>query len=721
MSLPQWITPAGFLFTATQAVSVSASVEATGTNVAYSLISGKLPSGLTFTTSTGVISGAATNVLTATMSQFVIRAISDEGVIDRTFKVGVDGNTAPLWNTTATFLPVGYGGRSYALNHQWVNYRLSATDLSTSTVKYTVASGSLPPGLFLSNTGTISGFVTDHLTFNGKGVSPGAYDNGKFDAYGYDPVLTFAGNVVTVQLTSQPKYYQFAINASDGYLSAKQNFVIAVANPDILRADNMYLTYSSGVLSTDKITVDSTHIPVPQFLNGTDLGTIRADNNIDLDVSVYDPSPLLGTMTYALITTRDESTQLPLGIELDATAGHLYGYLPYQPAYTRTYYVSVAATKYNNDTTSTLTVMNTFTLRVAGNVYSSIEWTSGSDLGTITAGHASEVYVKAREISSNYNIKYQITNGGLPPGLSLAQDGAVTGRPIFGAFGVFNFTVLASDVYGLSAISRSFQLTVDPTQTIAYTQIYVKPFIGIKGRSRYENFINDTSVFDPGLIYRYYDANFGIQSELKMYLEYGIEEYKLEEYLKAMSSNFYKTRFYFGDLKVAVAQDSNRNTVYEVVYLDVNDGATNQNNSSVSPTFYLNNVTYHPASISNMRTKFSQMSKLVDGHYQQVSVNERDLPLFMRTPQNDNYKPSNYSPVVVLCYALPGQGTRLANRIHRSGFDFKQFNFEIDRVIVQNSLDNGSAKYLLIERQSITDVIPNDSIVTGLDGFDLGL
>jgi hypothetical protein len=206
-----------------------------------------------------------------------------------------------------------------------------------------------------------------------------------------------------------------------------------------------------------------------------------------------------------------------------------------------------------------------------------------------------------------------------------------------------------------------------------------------------------------------------------MYLEYGIEEYKLEEYLKAMSSNFYKTRFYFGDLKVAVAQDSHRNTVYEVVYLDINDSATNRNDLSVAPTFYINNKTYHPASITNMRTKFSQLSVLAGDQYKQVSINEQDLPLFMRTPQSNNYKPSNYSPVVVLCYALPGQGTRLANRIHRSGFDFKQFSFEVDRVVVQNSLDNTSAKYLLIERQSITDTIPSDSIVAGIDGFDLGL
>jgi len=717
MSLPQWITPAGLLFTATEAVSVSVPVEATGTNVTYSLISGKLPSGLTFS-STGTISGAATNVLTATISQFVIRASSDDGVIDRTFKVGVDGNTAPLWNTTSTFLPVGYGNRKYALNHQWVNYRLSAQDLSTSTINYALIDGTLPPGLSLSKSGVISGFVTDRLTFDGKGIAPGAYDNGKFDAYGYDPVLTFAGAVVTVQLTSQPKVYQFTVKVDDGYLSTNRNFYITVINPDTFRADNMYLNYSTNILSTDQITVDSTHIPVPQFLNGSDLGTVRADNNIDCDVSVYDPYPLSGTMTYALITSTDVSSQLPSSIQLDESKGHLYGYIPYQPAYTRTYNITVAATKYNNDSTSTITIQNTFTLKVAGNVYSSIEWITDRDLGSINVGQVSELAVRARELSSNYNIKYQLSSGALPPGLSVAQDGSIVGRAVYGVFGEFKFTVTASDVYGLSAISREFKLVVDPLNSARYTQIYVKPFIGTAAKELYENFVNDSYIFDPALIYRYFDVNFGVQHDLKLYLEYGIEQANLEEYLKATSLNFYKRALYFGDLKVAVAQNLNKETIYEAVYLDINDSASNSK-GSVTKLFYQNNIPYNPASIDNMRSQLESIPLIKNNTYVKIDTNEYDLPLFMRTPQGSSYSPSNYIPAVVICYALPGQGNKIANRIRRSGFNFKQFSFEINRIIVQNSLDNSTAKYLLFQRQSITDTIPEDTVLTGIEGFTL--
>jgi Putative Ig domain len=719
MSLPQWITPAGLLFTATEAVAVSLPVEATGTNVTYSLISGSLPSGLTFNTSTGVISGAATNVLTATMSQFVIRAKSVEGVVDRTFKVGVDGNTAPLWSTSSTFLPIGYGGKNYALNRQWINYKLSATDLSTSTVNYTLVGGVLPPGLSLSKTGTISGFLSDRLTFDAKGISTGAYDNGKFDAYGYDPVLTFAGSVVTVQLTSQPKTYQFKVNASDGYLSTNRDFYITVANPDSFRADNVYLSYSSNKLSTDQITVDSTNLPPPQFLNGTDLGTVRADNNIDCDVSAYDLAPLSGTITYAIITSTDISTHLPNGIQLDTSKGHLYGYLSYQPAYTKIYNIPIAATKYSNDSTATVTTINTFTLRVAGNVYSSIEWITDEELGVINSGSISDLAVKAQELSSNYNVKYQLVDGTLPPGLMVAQDGSITGRPTYGAFGSFRFTVLASDVYGLSAISKEFHLVVDPTQITPYTQIYIKTMNGVEAKNTYKNFINDSNVFDPNLIYRYYDTNFGVQSELKMYLEYGIEVVKLEEYHRAMSLNFYKTSLYFGDIKVAIAQNANKETVYEAVYLDILDGASNSNGDSVANLFYQNNVSYNPFSITNIRNNLESIALIKNNQYVKIKTNEYDLPLFMRTPQGTNYSPTNYSPVVVICYALPGQGVRMANRIRRSGFNFKQFSFDIDRIIVQNSLDNSTAKYLLMDREHISDTIAEDNLITGIEGFTL--
>jgi len=729
-----WITTSGFLFTATAAVSTSVAVIANGSNVVYSLLTGSLPAGFSFS-NTGTISGAAINVLQDTSNTFCIRAKDDTGIKDRTFSIDVTGNTSPVWDTDAGYLPLGDGGKKYALNNQWVNYQLKTHDLSSSTVTYSIVKGKLPPGLSLSKDGVISGFIKDKLTFDSIGLTPQSYDTGKFDAFGYDPVLQFGGTAVIVQMVAQPKTYQFTINVSDSQLSSTRVFNIIVVNEDMFRADSVYLSYNDSVISTGQLRANSSYLQVPKFLNGSDLGMVRADNNIDLDVSAYNIDPLSSTMSYELITSQDESTRMPVGLTLDQTQGHIYGHIQYQPAYTRTYNFTIAASKLNYKTTSTIKVVNTFTLKVIGNVYSEIEWLTNSDLGSITANVASELYVKAREISSDYNIKYQITSGSLPGGLELAQDGTIIGRPDFNP-GNFTFTVLASDIHGLNSISRTFKLTVNIVNNVATTQIYVRPFLNQTNRELYQNFTNDRYIFDPALIYRYFDPNFGVQKDIKMFLEYGIQLVSLDYYQTALRNNFYRTNLYFGEIKVAEAKNDAGNVVYEVVYLDIVDTLSNTTSNITSVFYDSNGNSYHPASITNMRNQFEQINLLVNNMYSTVKTNEYSLPLFMRTPQGSNYSPANYIPVVVLCYVQAGYGSKIANRIKRSGFDFKKFNFEIDRVIVEDntnvelpntigpnivpvSIRGRTAKYLLINRKNISDVIPADSTVTGVDGFTI--
>jgi len=731
----QWTTPAGFLFTATAAISTSVSVVATGSNVTYSFLSGMLPAGLAFN-NTGTISGTAINVLYNTFTNFCVRATDDSGVKkDRTFRIDVSGNTSPVWDDAAGFLPLGDGGKKYALNNQWIKYQLTTHDLSASTLNYKLTKGNLPPGLSLSDSGVISGFIKDKLTFGSPGLSSQSYDTGKFDSFGYDPVLTFAGTQVIVQLVSQPKNYQFDITVDDGDLSSIRTFNIMVVNEDMFRADSIYLNYNDSILSTSNLRANSSYLQVPKFLNSSDLGTVRADNNIDLDVSAYNIDFAVSTMTYAIINGTDVSTHLPSGLTLDPVQGHIYGYLPYQPAYTRTYNFTVSATKFNYQTESTISIVNTFTLKVAGNVFSSIEWLTDNDLGRIDAGLVSELYVKAHEISADYNIKYQITDGQLPNGLTLAQDGTITGRADFNP-GTFSFTVLASDIYGLTAISKTFKVVVNINNNFPTTQIYVRPFLKSSDRDLYQKFINDQYIFNPSMIYRYFDSNFGVQKDIKMFLEYGIELVDLSYYASALNLNFYRKDLYFGNLQVAEAKNDEGAVVYEVVYVDIIDTLSNTT-SNVTSVFYDNlGKPHNPASIPNMKTRLESISLPEGNGFITIRNNEYSLPLFMRTPQGSRYSPANYIPLVVLCYAQPGQGTRIINRIKRSGFNFNQFNFDVDRVIVENnstvelpntvgpnivpvSASGNTAKYLLINRQNISDVIPADSILTGVDGFTI--
>jgi hypothetical protein len=119
MTRPIWITPAGFLSTATELISTSTTLSATGTNISYSLISGGLPVGLSLST-TGTISGTPREVIKTTRSKFVVRAANTGGVADRTFSMDTEGPTNPIWSTGPGYLPIGYAGQGYALNYQYV-------------------------------------------------------------------------------------------------------------------------------------------------------------------------------------------------------------------------------------------------------------------------------------------------------------------------------------------------------------------------------------------------------------------------------------------------------------------------------------------------------------------------------------------------------------------------------------------------------------------------
>jgi hypothetical protein len=166
-----------------------------------------------------------------------------------------------------------------------------------------------------------------------------------------------------------------------------------------------------------------------------------------------------------------------------------------------------------------------------------------------------------------------------------------------------------------------------------------------------------------------------------------------------------------------VAKDIHGTILYELVYIDVADELVNNSGMSVSPVVQsLTGNLYYPSTVDNMRKRL-QALVLPDGSY--IGVNYFNLPKFMRTPQAGSYRPVEYISVIPLCYALPGQGAKIVSRIKLSKFDFKLINFEVDRLIVQNSADNDSAKYLIFDRDHLSDTIADDYIIYGADHVDI--
>ena len=119
----------------------------------YSISAGMLPPGLTLST-TGVISGTPTATGTFT---FTIQVTDGTGTIVQTV-VTVVVSAPALTIMTAGTLPAGTAGTAYLQGFQALN--------GTGTLTWSLAGGTLPPGLSVSPSGVLSGTPTQGGTFS---------------------------------------------------------------------------------------------------------------------------------------------------------------------------------------------------------------------------------------------------------------------------------------------------------------------------------------------------------------------------------------------------------------------------------------------------------------------------------------------------------------------------------------------------------------------------
>jgi hypothetical protein len=447
-------------------------------------------------------------------------------------------------------------------------------------------------------------------------------------------------------------------------------------------------------------------IQPPVFLNGTDLGTIKEGDNRIIPVTAYDPDPYTGeTLTYSIVPGLAVTEQLPPILTLDTGSGYIYGSVSTQTSFLKKYSLKIRATKTNIYGTSSFTVTNIFNLSVKNSDDSTIIWTNPTFLGTLTQGSVSDLGISVDTNISVYNIRYRVVGSpyDLPLGLTLNTSGNIVGT--VENSGIFTATVVASTStyfddpymfgpdYPYPFSTQTITINVLP-QVIPITNIYATPFMRLESRRRYQNFITNSSIFVPEMIYRADDGNFGVQEKIKMNLEFGIQKLNLEDYRPALLENFHRRRLNFGQVKIARAITDQGRHVYDVVYVDVLD-----NLEGASQSITINSSTYFPPSIDNMRNRLENLQ--VDGDV--IGINTNNLPRFMNTAQQNNYLPLGYVKVVVLCYTLPTYGDRILARINLSKFDFKTIDFEIDRLIIENTLDNSENQYLHFGKRDITD------------------
>ena len=382
------------------------------------------------------------------------------------------------------------------------------------------------------------------------------------------------------------------------------------------------------------------------------------------------------------------------------------------------------------------TAEKTFTVDIIGEIESAIQWISPTDIGTIKPNQPSTINVLAESLLYGNKVIYELYSGSLPPGLSLLSTGIIqgkvkqfadsqgpgltrffdrdsslvdsTGTVTFNttfdgdttSFGKkFIFKIKARDTAQFAENIKEFFINVISSTEKTFANLYLKAFQTKDKRLDWYNFITNSNIFRSTDIYRYGDANFGIQTELRVLVFAGIESVGAVGYVQAMSQNHYRKNLKFGNVKYAVAKDLlTQEPIYEVIYVEVVD-EFEKNGTSISSTVNLSNSINSKVLVSYDAIKVdSNIPFASDSDHQRIfpnsiknmrrrirGVGERDrefLPLWMRSIQADSFVETGYVKALILCYLQPGKSEGVISRIKSSGFDFKSIDFTADRYVI---------------------------------------
>ena len=339
-----------------------------------------------------------------------------QGTTITAFGTGTGGSgtyTVDISQTNAGTDMTGWIGVYYDGDHVVLQFEYTNQD-PNETVVVKLVGGQLPPGLTLSPTGLLSGYIEPATNVDQQ------------SGYDLTPVSTLPFDFV-VQAIS--KNYQFTLEATDGKSSTLRTFTMYVYN----RADN--------TADTTTITADNTFVTAdegtdrnPFLVNAypSNLGSVRADNYFAYQFRGND----YDTVDLSYSISVNEGIGLPPGLVLDATSGWYYGYIPNQGLTEITYSFNIQVSQTDDPTIASQ--LYPFTLTVTGVSDDEVTWLTAADLGSIENGSTSLLKIEAIN-NGGRTLSYRLESGGfnqLPQGLELMETGEIAGRCTFNTFSV---------------------------------------------------------------------------------------------------------------------------------------------------------------------------------------------------------------------------------------------------------------------------------------------
>jgi Putative Ig domain len=754
------------------------------TSLTYSLLAGSLPSGTSLNTNLGLIAGTPALVTSSTTYTFTIRATDNLGNIrDRTFSIGVTGNVTPAITTPSGVLLTTQDSVWTQIQLQYSNpdptnpvlielqegslppgLEINALGLIQGYPQPPTINVTLP---LITTIATQTEAATNSIyCLTISGITPGrqiVFDSGVFggivagQTY-YVKTINTSNNTITVSITQNG---ETAIVSDD-------TGVMSVTLPPVSQGQPAIRTFSfvirllsplGGNVVNYSITVVNQNTPVsqggpgkppnsriPTLLNtrpltitinpndtyygyyilppvspsvNAEIGTIQSDNFFAFKLIGYDfdGNPLQYIYN-----------GLPSWLTGDPITGWITGNpqlsLPGLNNYSFT--VSVRKSSFN-----TISSQNfNFAFNLSKDITGKITWLTPSNLGSVFNEEISTLKVAA---TCDTPIDYRIVDGSLPPNLTLLSNGEITGyiasQPTSSLLAVgdnttFTFTVEAySPSYGIINSQKTFTLNVVQEFGQPTDILYIKAAPSLPDRVIIDSLLQDTTLIPDSMVYRADDINFGKANDVVYEHAYGIYASDIQEYLASITINHYWRNITLGELKTAVAKDSNGNIIYEVVYSQVIDNLQNPQGVSVSKEInwprpidlglgpwytsitdiftsyetvlgqsyytslspgYARNL--YPNSLYNMRT---QVADVLGQEY-----NSKLLPLWM-TSQQDNGSTLGYTQAWVICYTKPGFSDTVKTNINNNWgyvsngifvpYTLNLINFQIDRFSVNKS------------------------------------
>ena len=685
MSQPVWITNAGSLGTypskSVISIPVSAQAVLPATSVTYKLLSGSLPAGANVKMSTnGVITGVLGSEAINTTYSFTVRCTDDKfNIKDRTFTITTSAAAEPKFTTPS-------GKILQTFDSTWVDIQLGYTNpVSTNIIVITKTGGVLPPGLEIDEAGRIRGYPSAPVNSSNSPIS---------------------------------KVYNFTISLSSLLGNDVKEYSITIDNWNLSNPSN---TRVPAILNLRPATfnINPTNPYYDYYLPNNIIPTAISGDYFSFKIigQDFDGSSLFY-----------DFRGLPLGLVGNINTGWITGKPVLNSIGISQFSFTVSVQKAGNRAIAS--EYQNFVLTITNNVVNDLEWYTPMDLGYISNGSISDLYVSAK---SQYNLSYRLISGSFPPNLTLSVTGDIIGRVAqqpstttmeLGDTKEYSFTVEAySPNYALLVIQRTFKLTVRIDYPEVYENLYFKATPNLNDRDVLKTLLDNDDLIPPNYLYRPTDPYFGKATNVSYIHAYGMNSSTIESYINAVQKNHYWRQVILGDLKTAVAKDNDGNIIYEVVYSQVVDELVNKNGVSIPPEIYWPNyinLNLGPWQISSTKifTSFEevmgkdyytsltpgQVRKLYPASFKNMreevasvigeNYNVDLLPKWMTTQQSNGVI-LGYIQAWVICYTLPGYSENIKkNIVNNWDYRINRINFQIDRYLVDKTATFDYNNYL---------------------------